>query len=160
LIATLAAAIALVLLENHYAKSASPTGLGKLIAGGSSPATAWPGWIAAAFFLLSIFRLRGGSPEPPTGSRPLEQLSVTEIRRGFISEYRAVRVSLCIVTALAVVDVERFAGIGVEAVRHASWAGGALLWSGIEAAGWVGAAVLLAAWALTFRGQLEQWGAV
>lgn len=156
---SMACAAGLVFLQSHLAKAGDTTGLTGLLAGGSSVATVWPGWIASAFFFVSIVRLRG-APEPPTGRRPVEQLSISEIRHALASEYRAVRLALSVVTVLAMVDVERFAGVCVAAARGAHWAISSMTFTGAEAFGWLLAAVLLGTWALTFRGQLETWGAV
>ena len=156
---SIAGAAALIFLQNHFAKAGATTGLSGLLAGGSSAATLWPGWVASAFFLVSILRLRG-APEPPTGRRPVEELSISEIRHALASEYRAVRLALTVVTLLAMVDLERFAGLCVAAVRGGHWAASSVGFTGVEALGWLVASGLLVAWALTFRGQLETWGAV
>ena len=41
-----------------------------LLGDGSSPRTAWPGWLAAVFFGLALVRLWRGRPEPPAGRPP------------------------------------------------------------------------------------------
>lgn len=156
---TAACAAWMVFLQNHFAKSSESTGLPGLLAGGSSVATAWPGWVAAAFFLIAIVRLRG-TAEPPTGRKPVEQLTISEIRTALAAEYRAVRMALVVITILALIDLERFAGICVAAARGAHWATASVAMTGVEALGWLCATALLVAWALTFRSQLETWGAI
>ena len=60
-----AIALGLIALESHYTKTYNPTGVAHLIAAGSSAATAWPGWVAAVFFLIALRRLRWMLRETP-----------------------------------------------------------------------------------------------
>ena len=129
--------------------------LGRLLGSGSSPVTAWPGWAATLFFAFALYRLRRDQPEPPAGMRASEQRSVAQLRAGLRREYTATRTALVVVTAIALVDVARNVA-GLTAAHTAT----AVAWSAAEALGLVAAAALLALWALTFRTELERWGAI
>lgn len=128
-----------------------------LIASGSSAGTAWPGWVATLCFGIAIVTLRRSDPEPPAGR---ERRSVSELRAGLRSEYRAVRIALVVVTLLAVIDVARMAITVIEITRGQTAAPGETAFMPIEAAGIAAAALALAVWARCFRSELERWGAL
>lgn len=130
--------------------------LPSFFADGSSWSTAWVGWAAAFFFLLSLLRLLRGSPEPPAGRAQ----SVHDMRLLLRREYRAVRVALALVDLLAMLDVGRAIAYLSAALTGDHLARGDLVVVGVEAAGFVAAAVTLTLWMLRFRTQLEAWGAL
>ncbi len=125
-------------------------------ADGSAWTTAWPGWAAAFFFLLSLLRLLRGAPEPPAG----RARSVQEMRHALRREFRAVRVGLALVDVLAMLDAGRAVAYGVAAATGDALARADVLAVAVEAGGLLCAAVVLTIWMLRFRGQLEAWGAL
>lgn len=125
-------------------------------ADGSSWSTAWPGWAAAFFFLLSVLRLLRGSPEPPAGRAQ----TVHEMRILLRREYRVVRIALAVVDLLAMLDVGRAIAYALASATGDAVARGDLVVVGVEAGGFVAAAVVLTLWMLRFRTQLESWGAL
>jgi hypothetical protein len=155
-----AIALGLIALESHYTKTYNPTGVAHLIAAGSSGATAWPGWVAAVFFLIALRRLRRGDPEPPAGRTPVAERTVSELRAGLRSEYRTVRIALVAVVLLSTVDLARAAGIAWLGIRGTVWAHSVVAFTILEAIGWIAATLMLTMWARTFNEQLAQWGAV
>lgn len=129
-------------------------------ADGSSWGTAWPGWAAAFFFLLSLVRLMRGSPEPPAGRPRGGSWTAAEMRAALRREYRAVRVGLAVVDVLAMLDVGRALAYLVASLTGDAVARGDVVVVGVEAGGLVCAAVVLTLWMLRFRAQLESWGAL
>ncbi len=125
-------------------------------ADGSSWSTAWPGWAAAFFFLLSLLRLLRGSPEPPAG----RARSVQEMRLALRREFRVVRAALALVDLLAMLDAGRAVAYGAAAATGDALARAGVLTVAVEAGGLLCAAVVLTLWMLRFRGQLEAWGAL
>jgi len=125
-------------------------------ADGSSWATAWPGWAAAFFFLLSVLRLLRGNPEPPLGRAQSVHAMRTSLRR----EYRVVRVALALVDVLAMLDLGRLGAYVVGTVTGDAVARADVLTVAAESLGLLCAAVLLTVWMLRFRAQLESWGAL
>jgi len=160
LLAGVAVALGLIAAEGHYAAASNPTGIANLLASGSSAATAWPGWVAAIFFLISLRRLSGGEPEPPVGRTPVAQRSVSELRAGLRLEYRNVRIALVVVAFLSIVDLARTVGIVWLGIKGTSWAHPVVFFTILEAAGWIAATLMLTIWARSFHEQLSQWGAV
>ncbi len=159
LIAAAGAALGLDALHRTYA-AAEGRGEGinpiaRILADGSTAATAWPGWAAAVFFAIAVFRLRRDAPEPPAGRGDADSMSVTELRAGLRAEYTSVRIALIIVLLLALVDVARL--VTVTASTPSSMTLAATI---AEALGLVAATSLLGMWGWTFRRELERWGAV
>lgn len=130
--------------------------LGSFFADGSTWSTAWPGWVAAFFFALSLLRLVRGSPEPPIGRGE----SVHDMRTSLRREYRVVRVGLAVVDVLAMLDLGRLLAYAIAAATGDAVARDDLLTVAWEAAGLLLAATLLTLWMLRFRSQLESWGAL
>jgi hypothetical protein len=138
-------------------QEARPLGaVGSFFAEGSSWSTAWPGWAAAFFFALSLLRLVRGSPEPPLG----RSQTVAGMRSALRREYRVVRIALAVVDVVAMFDLGRALAYGVASATGDHVARSDVLTVGFEAAGLVAAAVVLTAWMLRFRTQLEGWGAL
>lgn len=131
-----------------------------IIANGSNIRTVWPGWIAALFFAVSVLLLRRTTPEPPIGLTPAENLTVSQLRGGFRREYRAIRVALLFVVAIALVDLVRFVIVAVSAFRGDSLGIRTVAATGVEAAGLLVAALVFATWAYTFRREIDQLGAI
>jgi hypothetical protein len=129
-------------------------------ADGSAWTTAWPGWAAAFFFLLSLLRLLRGSPEPPAGRPRGERWTVSDMRLALRREYRVVRVALAVVDVLAMLDAGRALAYGIAAATGDAVARGDVVAVGVEAGGLVCAATVLTLWMLRFRAQLESWGAL
>ncbi len=132
------------------------TGVPGFFADGSSWSTAWVGWAAAFFFLLSVLRLVRGSPEPPAGRAS----SVAEMRNALRREYRVVRIGLAVVDVLAMFDAARAIAYAIASATGDDVARAGLVTVGVEAAGLVGAAAMLTWWMLAFRRQLETLGAL
>jgi hypothetical protein len=128
----------------------------QLFADGSSWSTAWPGWVAAFFFLSAVLRLLRGNPEPPAGRAHTAAGMRSALRR----EYRVVRLALALVDLLAIFDLGRALTYAIASATGDRVARADVLTVGVEAAGVVCAAVLLTAWMLRFRTQLESWGAL
>jgi hypothetical protein len=147
-------------VQHHFASQADGGRLTALLAGGSSVATAWEGWAAAAFFLVAVRRLRAGATEPPAGRTPIERLSLAQLRAGLHREYTVVRVALVILCAVTTVDVSRAARYLIAAASSDPLARASLAATVAEAAGLVAATAVLAVWAGSFRGQLERLGAL
>jgi hypothetical protein len=138
-------------------QQARPLGaVASFFADGSSWSTAWPGWAAAFFFGLSLLRLARGSPEPPVG----RSQTVAGMRAALRREYRVVRIALAVVDLVAMFDLARALAYAVASVTGDQVARSDVLTVGLEAAGLVAAAVVLTAWMLRFRTQLESWGAL
>jgi hypothetical protein len=135
-------------------------GVPGFFADGSSRATAWVGWAAAFFFLLSYLRLVRGSPEPPAGRPHGKDWTVAEMRAALRREFRMVRFGLAVVDVLAMFDVARAVAYAIASATRDDVARANLLIVGVEAGGLVCAAALLTAWMLAFRRQLESWGAL
>jgi hypothetical protein len=133
------------------------SGVAAFFADGSSWATAWPGWAAAFFFLLSALRLVRGSPEPPAGG---ERRTVTAMRSALRREYRLVRLGLGVVDVLAMFDLARAVAYAVASLTGDDVARASVVTVGVEAFGLLAAAVVLTWWMLAFRRQLETWGAL
>jgi hypothetical protein len=133
------------------------TGVPGFFADGSSRATAWIGWAAAFFFLLSLLRLLRGNPEPPAGG---EKRTAAAMRAALRREFRVVRLVLALVDVLAMFDSGRAVAYAIASGTGDDVARANLVVVGVEAGGLVFAAVLLTAWMLAFRRQLETWGAL
>ena len=149
-----------VRLAARLAAGGSLNPLETLIAAGSSWRTAWPGWLAAMFFLVAVVRLRRGPLEPPPGRRRPEQLTPAQLRRGLRTEYMVVRLTLVALTAIAAVDVARAAAHVVDALRGDHAITASLAPTLVEAAGFVFASLVLAAWAWTFGADVRRLGAM
>jgi hypothetical protein len=134
-------------------------GVATFFADGSSWATAWPGWAAAFFFLLSVLRLVRGRPEPPAG-RPGREWTVAQMRAALRREFRLVRLGLAFVDVLAMFDAGRATAYAIAAGTGDATARASLVTVGVEAGGLVCAALALTWWMLAFRRQLETWGAL
>ncbi len=158
--ACIVAGVASLGIQHHFAAQPDGGRLAALLAGGSSPATAWAGWAAAIFFLTAVWRLRAGATEPPAGRTPIEQLTLAELRAGLVREYTVVRVGLVILCAIATIDAARAARYVVATAAGDGLARSTLAATVVEAAGLVTAAVVLALWAGSFRAQLERVGAL
>jgi hypothetical protein len=130
--------------------------VGSFFADGSTWSTAWPGWVAAFFFALSLLRLMRGSPEPPMGRGK----TVADMRVALRREYRVVRIGLAVVDLLAMLDLGRVVAYAIAAATGDAVARGDVLAVAWEAAGLIVAATLLTLWMLRFRTQLESWGAL
>ena len=133
------------------------SGVPGFFADGSSRATAWIGWAAAFFFLLSLLRLVRGNPEPPAGG---EKRSAAEMRAALRREFRLVRLVLGLVDLLAIFDAGRAVAYAIATGTGDDVARANLVMVGVETGGLVVAAALLTAWMLAFRRQLETWGAL
>jgi hypothetical protein len=131
-----------------------------LLGDGSSPRTAWPGWLAAAFFGLALLRLWRGRPEPPAGRPPGGRWTAADIRSALRREYAAVRTAIIVLAVVALVDGARAAVYGVAAASGDAVAQGSVLPTVVEATGLVAAAVMLTLWGLLFARLLERWGAL
>jgi hypothetical protein len=131
-----------------------------LLGDGSSPRTAWPGWLAAAFFGLALLRLWRGRPEPPAGKPPGGRWTAADIRSALRREYAAVRTAIIVLGLVALVDGARAAVYTVAAASGDAVARGSVLPTVIEAVGLVVAAVTLTLWGLIFARLLERWGAL
>ena len=131
-----------------------------LLGDGSSPRTAWPGWLAAAFFALALVRLWRGRPEPPAGRPPGGRWTAADIRSALRREYAAVRAAIIVLAAVALVDAARAAVYTVAAATGDSVARGSVLATVVEALGLVAAAVTLTLWGLIFARLLDRWGAL
>ena len=132
-------------------------GVPGFFADGSTWSTAWIGWAAAFFFLLSLVRVARGRPEPPVGG---EKQTVAQMRASLRREYRMVRLGLAVVDVLAMFDAGRAIAYAVASFTGDDVARASVLVVGVEAGGLVCAAALLTAWMLVFRRQLETWGAL
>jgi hypothetical protein len=133
------------------------SGVAGFFADGSSWATAWIGWAAGFFFLLSALRLVLGRPEPPAGG---EHASAAQMRAALRREFRLVRAGLALVDLLAMFDAGRAAAYAIATATGDDVARADVVTVGIEAAGLVAAAAALTWWMLAFRRQLETWGAL
>jgi hypothetical protein len=130
--------------------------LAAFFADGSSWSTAWPGWAAAFFFFFSVLRLLRGNPEPPLGRHH----GVAGMRAALRREYRVVRIALALVDLLAMLDLGRALTYGIAAATHDSVARTDVFTVALESGGLLCAALLLTAWMLRFRSQLQSWGAL
>jgi hypothetical protein len=131
-----------------------------LLGDGSSPRTAWPGWLAAVFFGLALLRLWRGRPEPPAGRPPGGHWTAADIRSALRREYAAVRTAIVVLAVVALIDGARAAVYGVAAASGDAVARGSVLPTAVEAMGLVAAAVMLTLWGLVFARLLERWGAL
>ncbi|MDB5113456.1 MAG: hypothetical protein JWL78_526 [Chloroflexi bacterium] len=131
-----------------------------LLGDGSSPRTAWPGWLAAVFFGLALLRLWRGRPEPPAGRPPGGHWTAADIRSALRREYAAVRTAIVVLAVVALVDGARAAVYGVAAASGDAVARSSVLPTAVEAMGLVAAAVMLTLWGLVFARLLERWGAL
>jgi hypothetical protein len=134
--------------------------LATLLGDGSSPRTAWPGWLAAVFFGLALLRLWRGRPEPPAGRPPGGRWTAADIRSALRREYAAVRTAIIVLAVVALVDGARAAVYGVAAATGDAVARGSVMATVVEALGLVAAAVMLTLWGLIFARLLERWGAL
>jgi hypothetical protein len=131
-----------------------------LLGDGSSPRTAWPGWLATVFFGLALLRLWRGRPEPPAGRPPGGQWTAADIRSALRREYGAVRTAIVVLALVALIDCARAAVYIVAALTGDGVARGSVLATLVEALGLVAAAVTLTLWGLIFARLLERWGAL
>ena len=136
------------------------SGVPAFFADGSSWATAWPGWAATFFFLLSVVRLLRGSPEPPAGRPSGKDWTAAEMRAALRREFRLVRLGLAVVDVLAMFDAGRAVAYAIASGTGDDVARASLITVGVEAGGLVCAAIALTWWMLAFRRQLENWGAL
>ena len=136
------------------------SGVSGFFADGSSRATAWIGWAAAFFFLLSVLRLVRGRPEEPAGRPSGKSWTVAELRAALRREYRMVRLGLAVVDVVAMFDGARAATYAIATATGDDVARAGVVVVGVEAGGLVCAAVVLTWWMLAFRRQLETWGAL
>lgn len=141
-------------IQGHFAAERTAGRLGTLLAHGSTAATAWTGWAAAAFFGVAVWRLRRGAPEPPAGITPVESLSPAQLRRGLVREYTAVRVGLAVLTAVTLTDAARAGRYVAGLLGGDTLARGTAAATLVEALGLLVATIVLATWVLSFRGQL------
>ena len=132
--------------------------LQRLLRTGSSAATAWPGWAAAALFLIALVRLRRGPVEPSPGIAAVERLSPTQLRRGLRREYAVVRLFLCLIVLIAALEASRTVATGLDAATSEA-ASTQLGVVAIETLGYAAAATVLALWARGFAAQLRRLGA-
>lgn len=161
LLATCAAVAQLSLTaQHHFATAGNTDRISVLLARGSTVVTAWPGWVAAVFFAIAVVRLRRGATEPPAGRTPVERLNPTQIRRALVREYTVVRVALLLVGLVAILDLARASRYVIAAASDDRLAGSTLPATVVEAVGLAVAAAVLLVWALSFRAQLEQVGAI
>ena len=149
-----------LVVQEHFAAHRLGGRLGALLAEGSSAATAWTGWVAAAFFLIALLRLRRGDPEPPAGRTPLDSMTTRELRAGLVREYTLVRGALLLLGVIALVEAARGLRYGLAALTGDSIARNSVAATLIEAFGLIVATVVLALWALSFRRQLLRIGAL
>jgi hypothetical protein len=147
-------------VQHHFAAEHSGGRVATLLAHGSSVATAWEGWVAAACFLVALLRLRRGAPEPPAGRTPVEELTAGQLRAGLLREYTVVRVTLVALCLVSLVDVSRAARYVVAATAGDALARSSLAATLVEGCGLAVATVVLGLWAGTFRLQLERMGAL
>jgi hypothetical protein len=131
-----------------------------LLATGSSARTAWPGWVAAAFFLLAVTRLRRGPPEPSPGVIKPERLTARQLRTGLRVEYRVVRIALVVLSLAAATDIARAAAHIVYAQAGHDVSGSTIVATTVEAAGFATAAAVLALWAWIFGADVRRLGAL
>jgi hypothetical protein len=159
-VATVAVAACCVLgalslsIQGHFAAEPVTGRVGALLAHGSTAATAWTGWAAAAFFGVALWRLRRGVPEPPVGITPVESLSPAQLRRGLVREYTAVRVGLTVLVAVTLTDTARAGRYVVGLLGGDPLARSTAAATLVEALGLVVASIVLGTWALSFRRQL------
>ena len=139
---------------------ASLNPLGALFASGSSPLTAWPGWLAAAILGVSASRILRGPVEPPAGRSTAGELTAAAVRAGLRREYVGARLILIAVSGLTLADLARLAVSGIAALLGVNGAGDGLPWMGVEVAGLGAATAALTVWVLSFRRQLERVGAL
>lgn len=131
-----------------------------LLGDGSSPRTAWPGWVAAAFFGAAVLRLWRGRPEPPAGRPPGGRWTVADIRSALRREFAVVRTAIIAVGLVALLDAARAAVYVVAAVTGDHVAQSTVVATLVEAAGLVAAASVLTLWGVLFARLLERWGAL
>jgi hypothetical protein len=147
-------------LAARLAAGAALNPLQTLIANGSSVRTLWPGWLAAVFFLIAVFRLHRGPMEPAPGVRSPERLTPGQLRSGLRREYAVVRALLVVVCLVAAVDVARAVSNLEGALSGHPISTSAFIATVAEAAGFVAAALVLAVWAWLFGGDVRRLGAL
>jgi hypothetical protein len=155
-----AAGVASLAVQQHFASQSGGGRIATLLAHGSSAATAWEGWVAAVFFLAALLRLRRGAPEPPGGRTPVEEQTAGQLRAGLVREYTMVRAGLVTLCAVSVIEAARAARYVLAAVSADQVARTSLAATLVEAAGLLAATVVLALWASSFRAQLDRVGAL
>lgn len=131
-----------------------------LLGDGSTPRTAWPGWVAAAFFGVAVLRLWRGRPEPPAGRPPSGRWTVADIRSALRREFGAVRAAIIAVGLVALVDTARATVYVVAALTGDQVARSTVVATAVEAIGLVAAASVLTLWGVLFARLLERWGAL
>jgi hypothetical protein len=150
--------------QRHFAAELSSGAdlnvIATLLGDGSSPRTAWPGWLAAVFFSLALLRLWRGRPEPPAGRPPSGRWTAADIRSALRREYAAVRTAIIVLGLVALVDGGRALVYGVAAASGDAIARGSVVATVVEAVGLVVAAVMLTLWGVVFARLLERWGAL
>jgi hypothetical protein len=147
-------------LAAERARGAQLSAPADVLADGSSARTAWPGWLASAFFMVALLRLQRGSLELPAGFTPAERLTASAIRTGLRREYRAVRTALVVVAVLATLDTGRAAVYAVAAAAGSGDARGSVVATVVEAVGLCAATIILGRWLAVFRAQLRRLGAL
>ena len=128
------------------------------LADGSGARTAWPGWLAAGLFGLSLRRVMSGPPELPMGVGP--EASVAALRGAMRRELRWVQVGVVAVAGVAVFEVGRVVATGVAAARGVASARVSVGWALVETGGVLAAAAVLALHYAAFRRQCADLGAV
>jgi hypothetical protein len=158
--ACVAAGVASLAVQQHFAAESGSGRIATLLAHGSSAATAWEGWAAAVFFLAALLRLRRGAPEPPGGRTPVEEQTAGQLRAGLVREYTIVRAGLVILCVVSVIEASRAARYILAAASGDGVARTSLAATLAEAAGLLAATMVLALWASAFRSQLHHVGAL
>lgn len=147
-------------VQAHFAAQPGGGRIASFLAHGSSAATAWIGWAAAAFFTVALVRLRRADPEPPAGRAAVETLTAAQLRAGLVREYTAVRAGFVALCVVSLADVARALRYWVAAVAGDQLARTSLAATLVEAAGLVVAAGVLLLWGIAFRDQLVRIGAL
>lgn len=141
--------------EKAHAEPLNP--LLTVLATGSGPRTAWVGWLAALFFAAAASRVRRGPLEPSASRRPVDELTPGQLRSGLRREYTAARVLLVLIILAGAIDMARAIAL---ATTTAAVAQSTLLWSFVEAAGLLAAALVLALWTWWFSADVRRLGAI
>lgn len=151
------------LAQRHWqARAASGADLGPVtqaLADGATPRTAWVGWVAAAFFVVSAIRILRGPLEPPVAIRGGDR-GVGGMRRALRREWNWVRRALAVVVLVTLADLGRL-GVAVGATAEGfTTARGNLAPLLVETAGLGAASLALSLWCAAFRRRLRDVGAL
>lgn len=159
-VAAMAASDLLLAAQHRAIDDADVRIWGRLVANGSSLATAWPGWAAAVCFLVASRRF-AEAPEPPMSRQGRQaNASAAELRAGLRTEYRLTRLLLCGLVLASVMECARILVDGVATTMGDVVARADLFPTGVEGLGWTAAATALARWLWCFRAQLIRLGAL